>query len=114
MLILHHDKGNKQDYDALAKTLQNAGNVVLVPDLRGFGKSTKKLVRTVTGGQAKVTRTIPVTTTRLADFEVIVDNDLEQIKTMMLKMHNNQEFNIRRLCVVGVEMGAVLGTIGRS
>jgi alpha-beta hydrolase superfamily lysophospholipase len=95
VLIIAHDKGNKQDYDALARELQNAGNAVIVPDLRGTGKSNKRLVKTVQGGQVVVGATQPVTA-------------LEKIKTEMVKLHNAGEFNIRRLCVVGVESGAVL------
>lgn len=108
ILIIPHDKGNKQDYDALARELQNAGSAVIVPDLRGTGKSNKRLVKKVEGGQVVVGRTLPVTATRPEDFAAMVEIDLEKIKTEMIKLHNAGEFNIRRLCVVGVESGAVL------
>ncbi len=108
VLIIPHDKGNKQDYDALARELQAAGNAVIVPDLRGSGKSNKRLIKGVVGGQVVVTRTITVTATRPEEFAAMVTIDLEKIKTEMVKMHNAGEFNIRRLCVVGVESGSVL------
>jgi alpha-beta hydrolase superfamily lysophospholipase len=108
VLILHHDKGNKQDYDALARELQNSGNIVFVPDLRGYGKSNKQLIKTVTGGQIKVTNTKTITVGRLADYEEIIVTDLELVKTQMVKLHDKGELNIRKLCVVGVEMGAIL------
>lgn len=108
VLIIAHDKGNKQDYDALARELQAAGNAVIVPDLRGVGKSNKKLVKGVAGGQVVVTKTETVTATRPTDFAAMVEIDLEKIKTEMVKLHNAGEFNIRRLCVIGVENGAVL------
>jgi hypothetical protein len=108
VLIVAHDKGNKQDYDALARELQNAGNAVIVPDLRGIGKSNKRLVKKVEGGQVVVGNTQTITATRPQDFAAMVEIDLEKIKTEMVKLHNAGEFNIRRLCVVGVESGAVL------
>ncbi len=108
VLIISHDKGNKQDYDALARELQNAGSAVIVPDLRGTGKSNKRLVKKVEGGQVVVGNTQTITATRPQDFAAMVEIDLEKIKTEMVKLHNAGEFNIRRLCVVGVESGAVL------
>lgn len=108
ILIIPHDKGSKQDYDALARELQTAGSAVIVPDLRGTGKSNKRLVKKVVGGQIVVDSTLPVTATRPQDFFSMVEIDLEKIKTEMVKLHNAGEFNIRRLCVVGVESGAVL------
>jgi alpha-beta hydrolase superfamily lysophospholipase len=108
VLIIAHEKGNKQDYDALARDLQNAGNAVIVPDLRGTGKSNKRLVKKVEGGQVVVGKTMPVTATRPEDFLAMAEIDLEKIKTEMVKLHNAGEFNIRRLCVIGVESGTVL------
>ncbi len=108
ILIIPHDKGSKQDYDALARELQNAGNAVIVPDLRGTGRSNKRLVKKVEGGQVVVGSTVTVTATRPQDYAAMVEIDLEKIKTEMVKHHNAGEFNIRRLCVVGVESGAVL------
>lgn len=108
VLIVAHDKGNKQDYDALARDLQASGCAVIVPDLRGMGKSNKRLLKTVTGGQVVVGKTVPVTATRLEDFVAMAEIDLEKIKTEMVKLHNAGEFNIRRLCVIGVESGAVV------
>ena len=108
VLIIAHDKGNKQDYDALARELQAAGCAVIVPDLRGVGKSNKRLLKDVVGGQVVVGKTVPVTATRPADFVAMVEIDLEKIKTEMVKLHNAGEFNIRRLCVIGVESGSVL------
>lgn len=108
VLIIAHEKGNKQDYDALARDLQTAGCAVIVPDLRGAGKSNKRLVKGVQGGQVIVTKTVPVTATRPEDFIAMAEIDLEKIKTEMVKLHNAGEFNIRRLCVIGVESGTVL------
>jgi hypothetical protein len=108
VLIIPHDKGSKQDYDALARELQNAGNAVIVPDLRGTGKSNKRLIKKIEGGQVVVGSTVTVTATRPQDYAAMVEIDLEKIKTEMVKLHNAGEFNIRRLCVVGVESGAVL------
>jgi hypothetical protein len=108
VLILHHDKGSKQDYDGLAKELQAAGHAVVVPDLRGFGTSTKVLIKKEVAGELKVTDTKPITATRKQDFEAMIAIDLERIKTMLFERHNAGEFNIRKLCVIGVEMGAVL------
>jgi len=109
IVILHHDKGNKQDYDAVAKQLQALGHAVVVPDLRGYGKSTKQVIKKMVAGETKVVDTKTITTTRKQDFEAIVLVDLERIKTFLFERHNAGEFNVRKLGVLGVEMGALIG-----
>ncbi|MDX1964555.1 MAG: hypothetical protein SFX18_15495 [Pirellulales bacterium] len=108
ILFIHHDKGNKQDYDGVARAFQRAGYAVVVPDLRGYGESNKRLVKETVAGELKVTDTKPVEAKKKQDYEDMIKIDLERIKTFLLQRHNKGEFNIRKLGVVGVEMGTVL------
>lgn len=110
ILILHQEKGSRQQYDALAKELCKAGFAVVVPDLRGHGDSNSIQIKKIVGGLPKVAGTKKaVQTLGRQHLELMVKEDLEKVKTFMIERHNKGEFNIRGLCVLGVEMGAVVG-----
>lgn len=110
ILILHQEKSTRQQYDALAKELCKAGFAIIVPDLRGHGDSNTMPVKKVIGGLPKVTGSKKaVQTLGRQHVELMIREDLEKVKTFMIDRHNKGEFNIRRLCVMGVEMGAVVG-----
>jgi pimeloyl-ACP methyl ester carboxylesterase len=102
VLLLHMAKGSGRDWRPLAESLQRAGHAVIVPDLRGHGKST-----TIKRGGR--TLRIDHTTMRKEDYERMVTLDLEQIKKFIIEKNNNGELNLRKLCVVGAEMGAAVG-----
>lgn len=104
VMMIHGYKGNRHDFDGLAKTLQAKGHAVIVPDLRGHGDSTM-----LVGGSKKLS----ADKFKPADFPPMVgkDGDLEAVKSFLVKRHNDGELNIDRLCVVGAEMGASVGLI---
>lgn len=96
VMLLHAWKGNRGDFEALALKLQRAGHAVIAPDLRGHGDSSRPAGR--------------VGELRPADYLSIVEpgGDLETIKRFLMEKNNAGELNIEKLCLVGVEMGAVM------
>jgi pimeloyl-ACP methyl ester carboxylesterase len=104
VILLHQFKGSRADYENLAVELQKLNCAVLVPDLRGHGQSTK---RVMSDGKEK---TIDPALLNKQDFEAMVDvgNDLEVCKSFLMEKNNAKQLNIDKLCVVGAEMGAAL------
>jgi pimeloyl-ACP methyl ester carboxylesterase len=101
IIMLHAFKRSRADFEGLALAMQARGHAVIVPDLRGHGKSTQITVN----GE---TRSIDQATMRRADFDAMVTKDLETVKQFLMEKNNAGELNIEKLCVVGNEMGAVL------
>jgi alpha-beta hydrolase superfamily lysophospholipase len=81
--------------------LARAGHAVIVPDLRGHGQSTQVKRGTQSG-------TIDQATMRKADFDAMVLIDMERIKKFLIAENNAGKLNIRKLCVVGAELGAAV------
>jgi alpha-beta hydrolase superfamily lysophospholipase len=98
IILLHMHKGSSADYKPLAEALSAAGHAVIVPDLRGHGESTRAERN---GRTRKLDQLVK------ADYEAMI-NDLEAVKSFLLSEHNDGKLNIRKLCVVGAEMGAVV------
>lgn len=92
--------GSGRDLDGLAKDLQQAGHAVVVPDLRGHGKSISRQVR----GE-----NVPL------DREQFRPNDLrdmildvEAVRSFLVEENNQKRLNLSVLGVVGFEMGSVV------
>jgi pimeloyl-ACP methyl ester carboxylesterase len=102
VMMVHGFKGNRHDFDALAKKLQALGHAVIVPDLRGHGDST-----TVQNFSKKLAadKLLP------PHFALMASKDLEAVKAFLVKRNNDGELNIDKLCVVGAEMGASVGLL---
>lgn len=96
IILLHAAKGSRRDFEGFALQLQRAGHAVAVPDLRGHGESSRGTDRP---GEM-----------RPAEYLAIIEpgGDLETIKQFLMAKNNAGEINIEKLCVVGVEMGAVV------
>ncbi len=105
IIILHAWKGDRGDCQALAEFLQEQGHAVVIPDLRGHGQSTQ-IVRQ-DGTKVKLNTAAQL---KPVDFQMMagVGGDLETIKSFLVKLNNNGELNIEKLCVIGSEMGAVV------
>ncbi|HEX3999031.1 MAG TPA: alpha/beta fold hydrolase [Pirellulales bacterium] len=101
IIMLHGYKGSRADFAGLALAMQARGCAVIVPDLRGHGKSTS-----INRGGELVT--IDPSTLRKGDFELMVTQDLEAVKSYLMERNNAGELNIEKLCVVGNDMGAML------
>ena len=96
VMLLHAAKGNRADFEQLALELQRAGHAVVVPDLRGHGDSTRMADRPAEP--------------RAADCLAMIEKggDLETLKDFLMARNNAGELNIEKLCLVGIEMGAVV------
>lgn len=101
VVVLHMAKGSGADWKPLADALQRAGHAVIVPDLRGHGKSTQVRL----GG--RVGR-IDQASMRREDYERMVTSDMETIKRFIIERNNEKELNLQKLVVIGAEVGAAV------
>ncbi len=99
VILLHMHEGKRSDYHDLALLLQSKGHAVLVPDLRGHGESTEI---------EDSKRSLDASRLPPNQYPRMVEDDMEACKNFLLKENNEGKLNIRRLCVVGAEMGAVV------
>ncbi len=99
IVMLHGWKASSADMAGLALSMQMLGHAVIVPDLRGHGKSTR--IR----NDAKP---IDQALMKKADFDAMVFQDMEAVKRFLIEKNNAQELNIEKLCVVGADMGALV------
>ncbi|MES1213721.1 MAG: alpha/beta fold hydrolase [Singulisphaera sp.] len=99
VIALHGYGGSRHDYSALAEFLQEKGCAVLAPDLRGHGEST--LV-------PESNRRLSAADMPIAAFAGMID-DVEAAKKFLMQRNNAGELNIDKLCLIGADMGAVVG-----
>jgi pimeloyl-ACP methyl ester carboxylesterase len=99
IVMLHGWKGSSADMAGLALSMQALGHAVIVPDLRGHGKSTR------TRNEGKP---IDQALMKKADFDAMVMQDMEAVNKFLMEKNNAAELNIEKLCVVGADMGAVV------
>jgi len=104
VILLHGWNGQRTDMEGLASYLQTeGGHAVIVPDLRGHGDST---VQRMAGQEdQKLDRQ----RFRASDLAAMVTMDLEAVKRHLMVQNNAGALNIELLCVVGTEMGSVIG-----
>jgi pimeloyl-ACP methyl ester carboxylesterase len=108
IILLHGHKGNRNELADLAAYLQGLmsadeqpiGHAVIVPDLRAHGESIYVAGRD---------RPLEVERLRPDDFRNMVRFDLEAVKKFLMSKNNAGELNIEKLCVVGADMGAIVG-----
>jgi len=98
VILLHMWKGNSSEYSDLAVNLQAQGHAVLVPDLRGHGKSTR--FKDASRRELDAAKMPP------QEFGNMVLFDMKRLKDFLWEKNNDKELNIDKLCVVGAEMGA--------
>jgi len=103
IILLHPWNEQGAMYYKFAKELQLMGYAVLVPDLRGHGKS-------VNAAAARDGRIVLEKMGR-NDFGFIVAEDMEALKGFLMQQHNDGQLNIELLSVVGVGEGAMFGTL---
>ncbi len=94
--------GSGADCLPLASRLQREGHAVIVPDLRGHGKTTRRRVL----GMPDVV--FDREAFRVQDFADML-LDVEAAKSYLLQRNNEGELNIELLCLIGFELGAVVG-----
>jgi pimeloyl-ACP methyl ester carboxylesterase len=100
VILLHMWKGSRKDYAGLAEYLQRQGHAVLVPDLRGHGDSA--------GGPLTGRKLDPAKLSK-NDFYEMRYGDMELLRRFLVEKNDAGELNLNKLCIVGAEMGAVVG-----
>lgn len=98
LILLHGWDGRSGQLHELALFLQKANHSVLVPDLRGHGRSVN-----IRGSNVPIDRA----EMKPAAIASMVW-DVEAAKNFLLKENNEQKVNIEQLGVLGVEFGALL------
>ena len=105
VIMLHGWKEKSGVMAGLALRIQREGHAVLVPDLRGHGKSTIQVVRKQDGQ----TDNKELKLDKFTKFHILAMNrDVETCKKFLMERHNAGECNIEKLCLVGCEMGALV------
>ncbi|MDO4575976.1 MAG: alpha/beta fold hydrolase [Planctomycetia bacterium] len=102
VILLHSWEGSRKEFSTLAPHLQKLGYAVLVPDLRGHGKSNRQETEPEVYEEFKVGRFNADT------FNAMVLYDLPQLKRFLMRENNAGRLNIDKLGLVGIEMGALL------
>mgnify|MGYP002622231074 CR=1 FL=1 len=103
-VIVLHDLGESgEDYYALAVALQKQGHAVLVPDLRGHGKSTE-----IERSGRRATKIGPNLNDR--HLRSIVLSDMAAMRGFLLEKNNDKKLNIESLTIVGSGVGALIAT----
>jgi pimeloyl-ACP methyl ester carboxylesterase len=98
VIILHDSKTpSRNAYHTLALALQADGQAVLVPDMRGYGESTK--IRQAAGLPDKEFDAKKMGTVA---YERMVTNDMEKLKSFLKGQNDDGKLNLNQLCVIGV------------
>jgi pimeloyl-ACP methyl ester carboxylesterase len=104
IILLHGWQGQGGEYAFLAKGLQTYGHAVAVPDLRGHGRSVGR--RKPDGDFMTIKFDDPKNYGALELKNMV--NDVEAVKSFLMKKNNEGEVNISMLCVAGAEFGCAL------
>ena len=114
VVILHDHQDSRVAYDSIARQLQQPQGedgesfAVVTVDLRGHGGSTKQKLRDGT------TRELDAAKLKKSDFEAMVGYDMEAVRTFLVGKNDKGEINLNELSIVGVGLGASVGTIWAS
>ena len=100
IILLHGWKGQRGDYQTLARELQRQGHSCLVPDLRGHGESPLRVIT------ANGPMTLDAEELRRPHFAAMVQ-DIEACKNFLLQKHNEGLLNIELLTIVAADMSTV-------
>ncbi len=98
VILLHSYKGDRREFNTLAPFLQQKGNAVLAPDLRGHGESTN----TRMGVKLEAAK-MPA-----HQFEQMVYQDMKTLKRFLVQKNDEGQLNLSKLCVVGSELGTLV------
>jgi hypothetical protein len=110
IILLHAWDQQGRDLEGLAKFLQDpeheqGGHAVVVPDLRGHGRSTTISSSDDSGKEVK----LDPKKMKARDLEAMVVFDMETIKNFLIQKNNDAELNIEQLCIVAVEESCLVG-----
>ena len=100
-VVVIHDWKSKEEgatYTTLAEYLQTKGYAVILPDLRGYGDSTRQ---NYFGNLRKLDP-------KKARPENVINGDLEAIRMFLLEENNAKRLNLAATTLIGVGKGALL------
>lgn len=106
IVILHDLNENRAVFNALARELQNPvgqelqSHAVLTVDLRGHGESKTQHGRNGQTRQLESERLKPV------DYQNMVLQDMEAVRTFLRRKNDAGELNLNKLCLMGSGLGA--------
>jgi pimeloyl-ACP methyl ester carboxylesterase len=102
VIMIHGLEGQGGDFHGLAVFLQSLGHASITPDLRGHGQS--KVQKRLDGTPV----TLEPEKLNKAALEDMV-YDVQACKKFLMEKNNAGELNIEQLCVIGADLGAILG-----
>ncbi len=102
VVLLHGQGGSSADMVPLARHLQKLGHAVVCPDLRGHGKSVRRV------GSAGAEAEIHADSMSSEQYVYMVNFDMEAIKKFLLELNNEGKVNIELLTIVGSEMSTII------
>ena len=114
IVILHDQQDSRVAYDSIARKLQQPQGedgesfAVVTVDLRGHGGSTKQKLPN------GATRELDAAKLKKSDFEAMVRYDMEAVRTFLVDKNDKSEINLNELSIIGVGLGASVGTIWAS
>ena len=104
VIMLHGWGGRRGEFHELALDLQKAKHAVIVPDLRGHGRSTQRVL-----ADGLTIDDTPLEAEKFNKQAITsMIHDVEAVKQFLLAKNNEGDLNIELLCVVGSEFGAIL------
>jgi pimeloyl-ACP methyl ester carboxylesterase len=99
VVLLHSFKSDHQEFgESLCLDLQKLGYAVLAPDLRFHGGSTTQNGETV---KIETMKTMPP-----SEYVNMYVQDMEAIRSFLVKENDDRKLNLNALVLVGSEMGA--------
>ncbi|MGL4594330.1 MAG: alpha/beta hydrolase [Thermoguttaceae bacterium] len=137
VLLLHGTNGSSQDFLPLIDVLTNNGYAVLAPDLRGHGRSTKRLevfppaylaamnnaannpalfvaaqnqMQQQLGNKPIVPKLVDYLAEDFqpSDYMAMLNADLPLFRKTLERVHEEGYINLNRLVIIGVDRGAAL------
>ena len=102
VILLHGQGGSSADMVPLARHLQKLGHSVIAPDLRGHGKSVRRLG--ANGAEVE----IHADSMANEQYVYMANYDMEAIKKFFLELNNEGKVNIELLTIVASEMSTIV------
>jgi pimeloyl-ACP methyl ester carboxylesterase len=98
VIILHDSKTDSRNaYHTLALALQADGEAVLVPDMRGYGESTK-----IKQGPGIPDKEFDAKKMSSEAYNRMVTTDMEKLKSFLKGKNDDGKLNLNQLCVIGI------------
>lgn len=110
VILLHGKDGKKEDWEPVAKVLAGQGMAVLVPDLRGYGESTRAMKEDYSGGG------VPFVRPSQYKADSFTESDWDSMNTydgwlwydFLTMLHNEKKLNLRKLVFIGNGYGCAV------